>query len=119
MSHVICATFIAISHLHNHLFIHSDSYETPALVRIVKIDVQAEVDVIVCGCWTRELKCIWVVGTACVCHHSRQLNDVTIDGVLAIYYICREPNKICSINRHIQGKSRVCNYLIDGYLVDL
>ena len=62
-------------HHSNHRVLHRN---VNATISVVLAEKQAEVDVVIGGRWTRECRCVRVVGAACVSFHAGQLNDVTI-----------------------------------------
>ena len=82
-------------HLNNHHVVHRDVNVTMAVACGVQTDIQAEVDVVISGRWTREFRGDRIVGAACVSHYFGQLNDVTADRCLVACSISRETNKIC------------------------
>ena len=82
-------------HLNNHRVVHRDVNATVFVGRIVQIDIQTEVDVVIGGRWTRECRGVRVVGAACVSHHTGQRNDVTIGRCLkAACGVSRETNEV-------------------------
>ena len=88
-------------HLNNHHVVHRDVNVTMAVACGVQTDIQAEVDVVISGRWTRECRVVRVVGAACVSHHSGQLNDVTTGRFLVACAVSRETDKICQRVRYI------------------
>ena len=84
-----------MSHLNNPRVVHRDVNVTIAVAWGGHIDIQAEVDVVIGGRWTRECRGVRVVGAACVSHHATQRNDATIGRGLAACGVSRETNEIC------------------------
>ena len=92
---VVNTTVVKMPHLNNHHVVHCDVNVTIVVVRVVQIDIQAEVDVVIGGRWTRECRGVRVVGAACVSHHAGQRNDSTTDRFLVACGVSRETNKLC------------------------
>ena len=92
---VVITTVVKKPHLNNHHVVHSDVNVTIVVARGVQTDIQAEIDVVIGGCWTRECRGVRVVGAACVSHHTGQRNDVTIGRCLkAACGVSRETNEV-------------------------
>ena len=85
----------ALPHHSNALVVHHNVNVTAAEIRIFHMDVQAEEEVVIGCCWTREYRGIRVVGATFVCHHVRRLNDFVISWRIILHYASRETNEIC------------------------
>ena len=90
----VITALIVMPHLNNHRVVHCDVNAT-IVVWSVHIEMQIEVDMVICCRWTREFRGDRIVGAACVSHYFGQLNDVTADRCLVACSISRETNKIC------------------------
>ena len=91
----VITTFITMPHLNNHRVVHRDVNVTIAVARVVHNDIQVKVDVVIGGRWTRKCRGVRVVGAACVNHHARQRNDVTIGRCLIVDCgVSRETNEV-------------------------
>ena len=89
-----------MSHLNSHRVVHHEVNATGVVAWVVHIDKQTELDVVIGGCWTRKCVGVRVVGAACVSHHAKKLNDVTISRCLVACGVSREANKICKSVRY-------------------
>ena len=107
----VTTDLIAMSYLNKHSAIHSDVNMAFNVVWIVHIDMQAKVDEVVRSCWARECGGVLIVCTACVSHHSRELNGVAADKCLRACCVSRESNNICkNVGDICNVKSSTCMY---------